>query len=299
VLDFDGTRRARRRDAAIAGAILLVAFILLVLPVEYQRPVRNVIRSTVLSPFLSAQSQIAQRRGRVVDVTALRAQRDSLAALVAAQASLSEENRQLRSALGLQGRLAEQFIPANVIRAALTSAESTFILDVGRAHGVFVGSTVLTTDGLLGVVWEVDERTSQAIDWTHPDFRVSAMTADGQAYGTVEPRRGTHREEDLLALTGTAFQVDVRPGRRVVSSGRGGLHPRGVVIGTVLGIEEADTGWRKSYLIRPAVRPEGAIHVLVGIREGGGQDLSDVWQVSAPPDPLGPDTAAGRPGGGN
>jgi rod shape-determining protein MreC len=118
---------------------------------------------------------------------------------------------------------------------------------------------------------------------------VSAMTADGQAYGFIEPRRGRFREEDLLALTGSPFQVDVRPGRRVVSSGRGGLFPRGVMIGTVIGIEEADTGWRKSYLVRPAVRPEAAVHVLVGTREGV-HDLSEAWQVSAPPDPLGPDT---------
>jgi hypothetical protein len=41
------------------------------------------------------------------------------------------------------------------------------------------------------------------------------------------------------------------------------------------------------------VRPEAAVHVLVGTREGA-DDLSDVWQVSAPPDPLGPDTAGGR-----
>jgi rod shape-determining protein MreC len=293
VLDFDGTRRQRRREAVLAGAVLLVALILLVLPTEYQRPIRNGLRASILQPFLATQSQIAQRRGRVVDVTALRAQRDSLAAVVAAQASLSEENRQLRSSLGLQARLSDEYVPANVIRAALTSAESTFIIDVGRANGVFVGSPVLTADGLLGVVWEVDERSAQAIDWTHPDFRVSAMTAEGTAYGMVEPRRGAHREEDMLALTGTAFQVDVRPGRRVVSSGRGGLHPRGVVIGTVIGIEEADTGWRKSYLIRPAVRPEGAVHVLVGIRQGGGGDLSDVWQVSAPPDPLAADTVRG------
>jgi rod shape-determining protein MreC len=293
VLDFDGTRRQRRREAVLAGAVLLVALILLMLPTEYQRPIRNGLRASILQPFLATQSQIAQRRGRVVDVTALRAQRDSLAAVVAAQASLSEENRQLRSSLGLQARLADEYVPANVIRAALTSAESTFIIDVGRADGVFVGSPVLTADGLLGVVWEVDERSAQAIDWTHPDFRVSAMTAEGTAYGMVEPRRGAHREEDMLALTGTAFQVDVRPGRRVVSSGRGGLHPRGVVIGTVIGIEEADTGWRKSYLIRPAVRPEGAVHVLVGIRQGGGGDLSDVWQVSAPPDPLAADTVRG------
>jgi rod shape-determining protein MreC len=157
---------------------------------------------------------------------------------------------------------------------------------------------VITADGLLGQVWEVDTKRSQAIDWTHPEFRVSAMTADGQAYGLVEPRRGEYREQDVLALTGAPFQVDVRPGQRVVSSGRGNLFPRGVPIGTIIGIEEADTGWRKSYLVRPAVRPEAARHVLVGIGEENPDDLSEMWHVSAPPDPLQADTAATpRPGG--
>jgi rod shape-determining protein MreC len=298
VLDFDGTRRAKRRETALAGVVLLVALALLVLPTDYERPIRHAVRSSVLRPFLAAQSQYVERRGRQVDVTALRAQRDSLAALVAAQASLSEENRQLRSALGLTARLQDRYLPANVIRPGLGSAESTFLLDIGSADGVAVGSPVLTADGLLGVVLEVDERTAQAIDWTHPDFRVSAMTADGRAYGTVEPRRGRHREEDLLALTGSPFQVDVRPGQRIVSSGRGGLYPRGVLVGTVIGIEEADTGWRKSYLVRPAVRPEAAVHVLVGTGQAG-DDLSDVWQVTAPPDPAGTDTVRPAAGGTN
>jgi hypothetical protein len=63
-----------------------------------------------------------------------------------------------------------------------------------------------------------------------------------------------------------------------------------VPVGTVLGIEEADTGWRKSYLLRPAVRPEAARHVLVGIAPAG--DLSDVWHTAAPPDPALTDTIA-------
>ncbi|HSJ05340.1 MAG TPA: rod shape-determining protein MreC [Longimicrobiales bacterium] len=296
MLDFDGTRRTRRRDAALSGAVLLVAFILLALPDDYQRPIRHALRSTVLRPFLALQSQVTQRRGSAVDVTVLRAQRDSLAAVVAAQASLSEENRQLRAALSLSGRIADGYKPANLLRVGLTSAESTFVIDAGSSDGVFPGSPVLTADGLLGVVVEVDDASAQAIDWTHPDFRVSAMTADGLAYGIVEPRRGQHREEDLLALTGSPFQVDIRPGRRVVSSGRGGLFPRGVMVGTVIGIEEADTGWRKSYLVRPSVRPEGVVHVLVGIREGV-DDLSEAWQVSAPPDPVPPDSPDG--GGGS
>jgi rod shape-determining protein MreC len=298
LLDFDGTRKARRRDAAMAGGILLLALFLVILPVAYQRPVRGAVRGTLLRPFLVLQSQIVQRRGRVVDVTMLRAQRDSLAALVAAQASLSEENRQLRAALGLTTRVQASFLSANVLNAGLSSAESTFLLDVGARDGVRVGSPVITADGLLGVVWEVDASRSQAIDWTHPDFRVSAMTADGEAYGLVVPWRGQYREQDVLALTGAPFAVDVRPGQRVVSSGRGNQFPRGLPVGTVIRIEEADTGWRKSYLIQPAVRPESARHVLVGIGDGNAEDLSDVWHVSAPPDPLLADTMIARRSGG-
>lgn len=295
MLDFDGTRKTRRRDAALAGGILILALILLAMPAEYQRPIRNAVRGTLLRPFLAAQSQIVQRRSRTEDVTVVRAQRDSLLALVAAQASLSEENRQLRESLALTSRVTSEFKPANVLRLGLTSAESTFMVDAGSQDGVYVGSPVLTADGLLGVIWEVSESTAQAIDWTHPDFRVSAMTADGDAYGIVEPRRGAISGSDMLALTGTAFQVDVRPGRRVVSSGRGNLFPRGVFIGTVLGIEEADTGWRKSYLIRPGVRPEAATHVLVGVRQESA-DLSDAFNVSAPADSLSSDSA-GTSGG--
>ncbi|MGH7444454.1 MAG: rod shape-determining protein MreC, partial [Longimicrobiales bacterium] len=237
MLDFDGTKRERRRQALYAGGIILLAGVLFLLPSEYQSPIREGLRTTVLRPFLSFQERLAQRRGRTVDVGSIRAQRDSLAALVSAQASLAEENRRLRSLLSLQERAGDSFIPADVLRLGVSGAESTFMLDVGTAEGVRVGSPVLTPDGLLGVVWTVDEHRAQAIDWTHPEFRVSAMTADGQAYGLVEARRGRYREEDLLAMTGAPFHIEVTPGRRVVTSGRGGVFPRGIVVGSVLGIE--------------------------------------------------------------
>lgn len=275
----------------LAIGVVVLALILYALPTEYQSPVREGLRATVLRPFLAFQERVGQRRGRSVDVGAIRAQRDSLAALVTAQASLAEENQRLRSLLALQERAGDAFIPADVLRVGMLSAESTFMLDVGSADGVRVGSPVLTPDGLLGVVWSVDEHQAQAIDWTHPEFRVSAMTADGLAYGIVEPRRGQHPEEALLAMTGAPFHIDIPPGRRIVSSGRGGVFPRGIVVGTVLGIEEADTGWRKSYLLRPAVRPEAVAQVLVGVgRDGGAADLSALWHVSAAPDPLGADS---------
>lgn len=279
MLDFDGTRKARQRDVAIAGAVLLAGLILLFLPPAFQEPIRTALRNTVLKPFLMAQEQIATRRARSFDVSELRAQRDSLSALVAAQATLAEENRKLREMNGLRARSGSAFRPAEVLRVGVPGAESTFFINIGRAEGVEVNAPVLAPGGLLGRVIVVDEHMAQVMDWTHPEFRASAMTADGEAYGLVEARRGRFREEDLLALTGAPFHLDIQPGRSVVTSGRGGIYPRGIPLGTVIGIEEADTGWRKSYLLRPAARPEGASHVLVGMT-GANVDHSRLFNTA-------------------
>jgi rod shape-determining protein MreC len=281
MLDFDGSRKARRRDLLMAGAIVLVAFILFALPAAYQRPLRDLVRGSALAPFLSAQATLAYRRSTTVDVHALRAQRDSLAALVAAEATLAEENRRLRALIGLRARAGASFIPAEVLRLGVSGAESTFIINVGSAQGVRVDSPVLAPEGLVGRIVEVKENSALAIDWTHPDFRASAMTIDGQAYGIVEARRGNYREEDLMALTGAPFHTDLQPGTLIVTSGRGTLFPRGIPLGIILGIEEADTGWRKSYLIRPAARPEAVTHVLIGLTAGAGEDLAKLWNNTA------------------
>lgn len=270
---------------AIAAFLVVVALFLTFLPSEQQAPIRQAIRGTVLQPFILGQAELTARTGRGVDVPALRAERDSLSAVVAAQASLAEENRRLRQLMGLRNRAPDGFIPAELVRIGTRGGGSTFLLNVGREDGVTAASPVIAAGGLLGVVWEVGGRSSQAVDWTHPEFRASAMTADGQTYGIVEPRRGRYREEDQLALVGTPFHVDVRPGTRVLTSGRGGVYPRGILLGTVVGIEDADTGWRKSYVIRPAVRPEAVTYVLVGIRGAGGMDdLAPLWTGSTPPD---------------
>jgi rod shape-determining protein MreC len=288
---FDSTRKGRRRDLAIAAGVLLIALAVFLLPGVVQRPLRQVLRGSVLRPFIAGQELVAEKREQRLDVTTLSAQRDSLMALVSAQASLAEENRSLRELLGVRQRAGSAFVPAEVLRAGVPGAESTFLLSVGSADGVQAGSPVIAAGGLVGVVKDVGAHTAQAIDWTHPDFRASAMSADGSAYGIVEARRGAFRENDMLSLTGAPFHSEIPAGTRIVTTGRGGIP-----IGTVVGIEEADTGWRKSYLLGPAVRPEAVSHVLVGVLRAGGMgaDVSALWQVAAPPDTVGqarPDSA--------
>jgi rod shape-determining protein MreC len=186
----------------------------------------------------------------------------------------------LRALLSLRVRAGAGFRTAQLLHLGTETAQGTFLIDAGAEEGVIVGSPVFAAAGLVGVVKEVYRHSAQAIDWTHGEFRVSAMTADGQVYGIVEPRPGAFAEADVLILTGAPFHSDIRPGTRIVTSGRGAVFPRGIPIGEVVSIQDADTGWRKSYVVRPSVRPEAAIHVLVGTASSTEADLSHAWDVS-------------------
>ena len=280
------SRKGRRRETLIAAGFLLLALVLYLLPEDYQAPLRRTVRVTLLRPFMSVQTALSDQDTRSIDVGAIQAERDSLVAVLAAQSPIVEENRRLRALLNLEQRAAPTFVPAGLERVGIAGGESTFLLNVGREQGIEPGSPVVSAGGLIGVVREVEDRTAQGVDWTHAEFRASAMTADGAAYGIVEPRPGRFREEDLLTLTGAPFHSDISAGTRIVTSGRGGVYPRGLPIGVVLGIDEADTGWRKSYILRPLVRPESVTHVLVGREPEGSAlwDVADVWYVPAPPD---------------
>ena len=272
-------RPGGRRQKTLAIVFILGSLVALYLPGSAQQRIAGLLQATVLRPFLSVQERLVTSRLRAQEVSTVQAQMDSLAGLMATQAALADENRTLRNLLELHDRLGPGFHPASLLRSGTPGSESMFIMDVGSADGVREGAPVVERHGLVGVVREVRPRTSVGIDWTHPDFRASAMLGDGTAVGVVETRRGAFREEDLLVLNGTAFYESAPEGMPVLTSGMGGVFPRGIPIGSVAGVAEAEGRWRKSYWLRPMVHPASVTHVLVGVGEGI-LDLSYAW----PPD---------------
>lgn len=277
-----------RRQGALAVVFVLAALVLLYLPDAGQQQVAWALRASVLRPFLVMQGALVASRLQAREVREVQAQLDSLTAVLSNQGALLEENRALRNLLGLGVRLGPSFRAGSVIRPGTPGSESMFILDKGREDGVREGAPVVDRHGLVGVVREVRPRTSVGIDWTHPDFRASAMLVDGSGFGVVENRRGSFREEDRLLLTGTAFYEVVPEGTLVLTSGLGGVFPRGIPVGTVDGVAEAEGRWRKSYWLRALAHPSSVTHVLVEVGEGE-EDLSAAW---APPAAT-PDTTGG------
>lgn len=260
-------RKRRRRDLHVVLGLVLLSLITINLPAESQHAIGDGLRESVLRPFIEVQLIVVRTRARARDYLTVRAQLDSALTFVASGTTLAEENRQLRGLLGLNERSPSRLVATSVIRSGTSGSSSVFRLSASAADGVMPFDAVVTELGLLGQVQEVGPESSIGYDWSHPDFRVSAMivTAEGQAHGLVEAERGQFREQDRLVLRGTAYLSNLERGAEVLTSGRGGAFPRGIRIGWVGEVAGTSAGWDISYYIEPAVYPGAATYASVHI----------------------------------
>ena len=265
--------------------LVLTSLILLNLPDTAQRSLAHSVRQMFLSPFIAVNGMITRAEARARDFDVLRAQMDSSMALIARQRTLAEENRQLRDVLSLRARMPSRFVAVTVVRTGTSGSESVFHIDAGEELGIRPFNAVVTEGGLLGQVQEVFPGYALAYDWSHPGFRVSAMTVDGQEHGIIEAARGEFRAQDRLVLRGASFLSDLPDGAELVTSGRGGAFPRGIRIGRLSGVAETSAGWSKSYYVIPSVYPGEATHAVVDMGMDRSLIAVDVdTPVAAPPD---------------
>jgi rod shape-determining protein MreC len=260
-----------RRDLAVAAVFFLLSLVVLYLPGGVQSQIAATFRATLLRPFLFTQETLAQARLRAEEASSLQILLDSLASQLAAQAPLVDENRRLHELLELRELAPADYLPASVIRPGTPGSESMFLLDTGSEQGVQVGDPVIMREGrigLVGVVQQVRGGSAIGLDWSHPEFRASAMTADGLVYGIVEPLRGLFREDDRLLIDGIPFYETLEAGDLITTSGLGGVYPRGIPIGVVERLYDEEGGWRTSYLLRPVVETGSVRHVLVVLGDG-------------------------------
>jgi rod shape-determining protein MreC len=269
-------------SAFIAVGVFVLSVITLFLPDASQNEVASLLRGSLLRPFVLAQEGLVRRSIHAEDTEVLQRRLDSLEVVVANSNTLAEENTTLRSLLLLSNRIPAQYVAASVMRPGTPGSESMFMLDVGTERGVTDDSPVIMGQGLLGRVLEAQATSATAMDWTHPQFRASAMTVDGTVYGMVRAAPGRFREADRLLLNGVPFHQELGPGVTLVTSGLGGLYPRGIRIGVVIEESGSQEGWQRSYWLRPFVSPGEATHVNVLVGEEGEFRDANSWSEGGP-----------------
>jgi len=258
-----GRPGGQRRDLVVTLVFAGFAFVLLGLGPESALVVTRTLRSTVLRPFLMTHDLFRTRAGLISRVEQLGHERDSLAVEAQVVSSLHLENRRLRSMLILPPREFGTYFIAELLPGRPHGGESSrFLLNTRAIAGLATPLAIATPKGLLGVVRTTSGTTGVGDYWTHPDFRVAVVTDDGVATGIVRPFV-TMDGEQLMLLEGVPFQTDIPTDTPVVTSGLGGIYPRGLAVGRVLAEYEEQLGWTHSYLLEPSVRP-GQESVVLG-----------------------------------
>ncbi len=261
-----GRPEHNRRDLITVIGLLAVAGFLTSLNLDQQLVVVRSVRGTVLVPVLGLHGVFAERSRLRERLHALQAERDVLARELAAARVSATENAGLRALLATGARPVGEFVTATLVPGQPRIGQShSFVLLAGRKRGVEAPTAVITGSGLVGVVRSTAETSSVGDFWTHPDFRVSVRTEDGRSTGIVRAFPADS-DQPAMMLEGAPYQTEILQGTLLVTTGLFGIYPPGIPVGRVQAVSGVESGWQKSYLVEPIVRPEQVDVALVWSR---------------------------------
>jgi rod shape-determining protein MreC len=205
---------------------------------------------------------------------------------------LRDENLKLREALLETDRLdaiAETqesvglpMLPAEVAGLGPSIWYQSVLLDRGMRQGVEPGMPAVTDAGVVGLVTASSSHAAKVMLLLDRQSAIDGMVQRTRTRGIV---RG--QGNDLLIFEFDAREPDVQVGDMVISSGLGGVYPKGLQIGEIVEVAPAGRGLLAQAKVRPAVNFSRLEQVYVVLWRSPALELlsedDDVGSVQKPP----------------
>lgn len=245
------------------GIVLLLTVLVLKLPKETANQFKLALGTVFLPLFGLAASgqQAADQTGHALTSRAeiisqneeLRRERDELKVRSLQAADTARENERLRQMLGFQrANPAWKLKPAQVIAREPANWWRNVQIDLGKRDGLRADLTVLTADGLVGRTAEVGETRSRVILLGDPNCRVAALVQETRENGVVSSGVSV-LDNSIVELGYLSRSSGLKPGQLVVTSGLGGIFPKGITIGHLVDFRAVEFGLYTEARVKLAV----------------------------------------------
>jgi rod shape-determining protein MreC len=192
------------------------------------------------------------------EVATLRRQNSELRKRNAELEEARQENERLRALVKFVEARDLEALGARVIGRAPNSWEGVITIDRGTADGVEAGMPVIGDAGLLGQTVEVTPNSAKVRLITDQSSGVAALVQSTRVEGIA---RGSIDRQ--LTLDFVSNEATVRAGDVVLTSGIGGVYPKGLVIGEVTSVRRQPNALAPSITLRPSARLGDMEEVLV------------------------------------
>ncbi len=268
-------KRTETRTPRIGWVAIYVAMAIVLMTVWFREAETGPLHrlragvQTLTAP-ISAAGEFTTRpvRGLVAWVTDLGVSRSQLDRLrlqnVELRATVAEleearlENERLKALLKIAKTSDLDSIGARVIGRPANSWDGIITIDRGKRDGLAPGMPVIGPQGLLGQTVEVSRSSSKVRLITDQRSGVAAMVQRSRVEGVV---RGSI--DGRLTLDFVSVDTTVGPGDVVITSGMGGVFPKGIVIGEVVDVVSNPGALQQTINVRPSEDPSRLEEVLV------------------------------------
>jgi rod shape-determining protein MreC len=241
----------KQKNYFALGAVVFVAVLILSLPTRATDRIKLALGSWFLPLFglAGAAQQLPAdladstlpRRELLQQIDKLRRENQQLKSQAVQSIAIARENDQLRGLLGWQRQAPWRLKLANVVMRDPANWWRTVQIDLGSRDGLRVDLPVITASGLVGRVSSVSLMRSQIVLIGDPNCRVSA-TVENAAHDMGVIIASGPIDTSLVELTYLASSANLKPGQSVVTSGLGGVFPKGIPIGQVVDSRSVEYG---------------------------------------------------------
>ncbi|MFA5535822.1 MAG: rod shape-determining protein MreC [Bacillota bacterium] len=178
------------------------------------------------------------------------------------------ENLRLRSLVNFEASFVDQreLLAAKVIGRNPSNWRKTFTINKGRIHGLQEGMAVVTTKGVVGRIGILGERSAEVLLILDHEGALGGMVQNTRFPGIVE---GTGDDKIPLQMVQLPYDSLVREDDIIVTSGLGGIFPKGLPIGYVINIIPESNGLMKKAQLLPFVDFDRIEEVLIVLPEKG------------------------------
>ncbi len=168
------------------------------------------------------------------------------------------ENLRLRRLLDFKSTIQTETIAAQVVLHDLTGWFQTLMIDKGLRDGIGVDMAVVNDEGVVGRILEVSDRYARVLLITDAGSSIDAVIQRNRVRGIVGGK-----DANTCVLKYVRGNLDVQEGDLVVSSGKDGVFPKGLRLGTVQGVYKDPLDLFQKIDVKPVVRLSALEELLI------------------------------------
>jgi rod shape-determining protein MreC len=213
----------------------------------------------LIGPFQTAISKVSNYAGSIwdkyTDLLNVREENEQLRQELLQYKTANIEYREavatnvrLQKLLELKESLPPPTLSAEIVGKDPSLWFRTFTINRGSSDGVQKGMPVVTVEGVVGQVLTSSPNYSKVLLATDPNSAIEVITQKTRVQGIV---KGSGPE--TFNLHYVLKSAEVEKGDYVLTSGLGGVFPKGLMVGTVAEITKSRRGMFQNIAIKPAV----------------------------------------------